>query len=230
VGSSAVDDVGLDGLRFSLDRERRLRRHLEQTLHQAIGGLSDEDTANRGALLHARGEIDCVAHRRVFHAQVGACLANNNQPGVDTYPHVEAADATFGFQVSGVFLRSSDDLQCGADRTLGVVLVRQRCAEESQNRVAHQARERALVPGDGRDEELKCAVHDFQHLFWVEGLRHGSRTFDIREEDGHQPAFGLSLPLCSEKALNIGLGYEATQHSAGIRACRGRLKRCQFLA
>ena len=84
-----------------------------------------------------------------------------------------------------------DDVEPCPDRALRVVLVRDRRAEEREDRVAHQPGERSLVAVDRRDEPLERAVHDLGPVLGVQGLGHRGRALDVAEQHGDDASLAL---------------------------------------
>ena len=60
----------------------------------------------------------------------------------------------------------------GAQRAMGVILVRDRGAEERHHAVAQELVDRALVAVDDAEDHLEAAVHDLVDLFGIQARRH----------------------------------------------------------
>ena len=98
-----------------------------------------------------------------------------------------------------------DDVEPRPDRALRVVLVRDRCAEEREDRVAHQSSERALIAVDRGDQPLERAVHDLRPIFGVQRLRHRGGALDVAEQHGDDTPLALHR---SARAGGLQLGHQ----------------------
>ncbi len=141
-------------------------------------------------MLHPGGQVDRVPHRGVLQTEIGADLAHHDQAGVDPDPHVEIEPPLCVHPLS-VRSYPVHDLQPGEHRPLRVVLVGDRCAEEGQHRVAHQAGQGALQAVDWGDQVLEGTVHDLGPIFGVHSLGRGGGAFDVTKEDRHHPALAF---------------------------------------
>jgi hypothetical protein len=63
-----------------------------------------------------------------------------------------------------------NDAKAGADRTLGVIFVKLRDAEDGNNRVADVLLDGAAMRFDPSAADLVIRLQDFGDLFWVEAL------------------------------------------------------------
>ena len=81
-------------------------------------------------------------------------------------------------------------VEAGAHRPLGVLLVRLRVAEVCQHTVAHVLRDVAVVARDHRRAAPLVGVDDGAHVFGIETLREGRGADQVCEQDGQLPAPG----------------------------------------
>ena len=129
---------------FEVDRLRRER----------VGGVSYEDAAWRGRTLQTRCGVDDVAHRGVL----GACQrADQDLAGVDADAHADpraAGQPRCADEVSQRCLHA----QRGAHGAFGVVLVRDRRAEQREDAVAEDLVDPAAERRDVVDEQLEARV------------------------------------------------------------------------
>jgi hypothetical protein len=58
-----------------------------------VGFVAHQDGARAGRALELSCQVDGVANHRVFHVQIAAHLAGDDQAGVDADPHVEVEAA-----------------------------------------------------------------------------------------------------------------------------------------
>jgi hypothetical protein len=161
-------------------------------LGQAVRVGADQHAAGHGRRLHAGGHVGRVAHGGVFGADAVADLVEHRQAGVDADAHVEV-DAVLPLDPRGIVSGLGLDLQPGAHRALGIVLVRDRRAKDGQHGVAHQPRHGAAIAVDGPVHKRKGAVHHLGDQLWVEPLTHGGGAHHVREQHGHLLALAFGL-------------------------------------
>ncbi len=208
---------------------------------QALGVRGDLHRAGLGGLLHPRGDVHGVAHRGVLQAQIRAHLADHDLARVDADSDVQI-QAALGCHLRSVGRDRLHDVQPRGDRALRIVLVRDGGAEEREDRIPHQTRERALVPVDRRDQAFERAVHDLGPVLWVQGLRHRGRALDVAEDHRDDAALPLHrtpdarrLELgehaLGQVGLEAGIGFTrrghgqaraAVQAEASLVRVRGR--------
>src|SRR5207237_4149822 len=82
----------------------------------------------------------------------------------------------------------ADHVEAAAHRALGVVLVRDRRAEEYEDAVAHEPRDRAAIPRRDRVPPVEGRTDALRPVFRIERLRDRGRAGDVREQDGERPA------------------------------------------
>ena len=163
--------------------------------------LPDEDLSRLGVLLQARRHVDGVpAHHQL--AACGRLAAGNDLAGVDADPEphlgVVAIEHTLGERSERIA-----DGQRGANRALGVVLVRLRDPENGEHRVAGELLGGAAVALDLRVDQVEELALELAHILGIESLAECRRAGEVGEEDGHDAALlpvldGLRL-LCERR-------------------------------
>ena len=98
------------------------------------------------------------------------------------------------------------DRERRAERALGVVLVRDRRAEERHHPVAEELVDRPLVAVDRAQDHLEGAVHDRVDVLGVELLGHRGEARHVREHHGDDLALALDGALGGEDLLGEVLG------------------------
>jgi hypothetical protein len=76
-------------------------------------------------------------------------------------------------------------------RTLGVILVGDRGAEDREDAVAGTLYDVAIVVADGVDHQLQCWVNYRARLFGIKVLHQFRRSFDVGDQRGD----GLALAV-----------------------------------
>ncbi len=82
----------------------------------------------------------------------------------------------------------------GTHRALGIVLVRDRGAEQGEDRVADDLVDLAAVGVDVGHEPLERVVDDVLHVLGITGLREAGEADEVGEEHGDDTAF-VRAPL-----------------------------------
>ena len=141
-GETPADAERRDGLALALHVDPPEVLDVEQVGDESVRVLGDLHRAGLGGLLHPRGDVHGVAHRRVLVPQVRADLPDDDRTGVDPDADVEI-EPPFGPQPLLERRDRGDDLEPRHHGALRVVLMRGRSAEEREDRVAHR---RATVP------------------------------------------------------------------------------------
>ena len=75
-----------------------------------------------------------------------------------------------------------DELEAGADRSLGVVLLRDRCPPDRHDGVADELLDDAAVAGDDGPGELEVTRQDLSYLLGVAFLREGREADEVAEQ------------------------------------------------
>ena len=87
--------VNLEGRPQALDGNRAERSDLEVAFDQPERARGDPGASRRGELLHPRGQVDRLPHRRVIHVQIVVNRPHHDLSGVesDSRLHFEAVGA-----------------------------------------------------------------------------------------------------------------------------------------
>ena len=104
----------------------------------------DRDPVHRRRALQARSGVHDVAGDEPFSLLGAGTQGDDGLAGVDADPHLEGERSVLVVQV----LDRLEDAECGANGALGVVLVRDRRAEDGHHRVADELLDGAAVALD----------------------------------------------------------------------------------
>ena len=134
--------------------------------------------------------------------------------GVDGDPHLEVV----------LLPRPVADRERRADGALGIVLVRDRRAEEGHHRVADELLDRAAVPLELAAEPLAVRREQRAHVLRVELLGPRREADEVGEEDRDDlpllapgtPAAASAAPQAWQKRASSGFSCPQTRHS-GMR-------------
>ena len=182
VGPAAAAALGHDpdgterGHRRDLALEHLVAGGLEGDgrIRGLLGLLADEDRARRGHALEARRGVDDVAGDQTL---VGRTDGHRRLAGQDSGPRLEPgterADAV-------------DEVERGADRAFGVVVVRDRRAPDGHHGVADELLDRAAVAADDLLAMLEVARQELAHGLGVAALGEGREPDEVGEQDRHQ--------------------------------------------
>src|SRR5439155_9743698 len=168
-------------------------------------------------LLHALREPDRVPLRRVVHAEIVADPADDHLHRVE--PHADGeVEAARAAELVGVSAHGLLQMQGGPAGAPGVVLVRDRCAEERHDAVAGVLVHRTLEAVHALGEDREEAIQDPVPLLGVDLLGQLHRAFHVGEEDRHL------LPLAFEGGARGEdlLGEVRRRVGAGGTLCRTR--------
>jgi hypothetical protein len=86
--------------------------------------------------------------------------------------------------------RGRHNLQTGANRSLGVVLMRPRVAEVCQNPVAHILGHESIETPDHRRNVFVVLAEHLAQVFRVKPRRNRGRADEVAEHDSETPTFG----------------------------------------
>ena len=125
---------------------------LDDPFGRAVGLLADEDAVDRGGRLEARRRVEDVAGRHSFAPARPRVERHERLAGVDRDAHLQLV----------LLAGPVADRERGAHGALGIVLVRDRRAEERDDRVAdellHRAAEALELGADVRVVGAKAGV------------------------------------------------------------------------
>jgi len=175
--------VHLDRLGDSLDRHRPEGPDLDIALSQPQRLRGEQGGPLSRDLLHTRGQMDGLAHRRVVHPEVVIDGPDDHLAGVEADPKLDRqpvpSAGLLGVTVDR--LLHSEGAVAGPD---GVVFVGDRRAEEGHDPIAEDVVDGPLVAVDRLHHGLDRAVEQGLRLLRVEALDQLGRALDVGEQDG----------------------------------------------
>ena len=187
----------MPGLRLLRDALQRMDAEIvvvELSLQQRLRRGRDHDAVGRRQPLQARGEVDGLADRGI--ALLGALsdeIADHDETGSDS-------DADGGGMAEGTARldrargrQHPHDLEPGADRALGIVLVRDRIAEIDQDAVADETGGKPFIVLHHADAGLAEARDHVTNVFRIELHREQGRIHHVAEHGGELTPFGANL-------------------------------------
>ena len=163
----------------------------EIAFDQIAGVVADHDSAGIGDGLHARGEINGVTDRRVFSLPVaGLDRTHDDFAGVHASPDLDWRSA-FGAQA----IAHAPDLvlkpQGRVERTLRMILMRHRRAEQSEDAVARRLNHVTVVAAHRVDHQPERGIDDGSRFFRIEILPKARGVDDVDEERGDELALAF---------------------------------------
>ena len=170
--------------RLALQGQRRHRDHLESVLGELIGGLADVGLPGWGGRLESLSEDHRVAQDGVVHPHLAADHACDpaSRRDADVERQTLAVLAHRLPQPRQVAMHLDRDL----DGSRGVVLVRDRSAEQGKERVTRELLDVAAVPAHEIRECRDDRVDHLQQFFGIELLRERSESRQVGEHRGDQ--------------------------------------------
>ena len=166
-----------DRLALALQLESALFTPREQIAGGPSGDVTDEDASGRRVRLQAGGRVQRVAGRAVLDPTSTADRPEHHQAGLD-------ADADRQGQGAVVVSGMPDDAERGADRPLGIVLVRDRGTEEREDAVAGEVLDLSTERLDGVDHAPNGGAQELARILGIELLRELRRPDDVGEQGG----------------------------------------------
>ena len=170
--------------------------------------LSNNDRTWLGDTLdpcrHVRGVTEC--HGVAFG---GSDEAGRDFSTVDADTDVEVGDVPGRLDVAGVLLRHMEDVQGRPRCALGVVLVRQRDAEERRDPVAHERIDDTSELFDRGGHAGHAFADQRSDLLRRQTLADGGRADDVGEEDcGWTEFFGTRSFLAGPTPRRTRRGFQ----------------------
>ena len=162
------------------------RTDLHGIASQPPGLRADDDAARFRCLFHACGDADRQAHRLVVGGRVGHQVAHHHFAGMQPDTNADWAET-----IGGVALGVLQDGQGRVAGLLGVVLVRQRRAEDRHDAVAGDAVDRAAIAIDRPHHLADGGAQDFVDTLGVHPRGERNRSANVGEHDRHD----FALPL-----------------------------------
>ena len=211
------------GLALALQRVLAERLERDRPRGGPLGRLADQHGAGRCDRLEPRGRVHEVAGD---HALPVAAEGHGRLAGQDP-----GAEQAAGRRVRGSCATASTQVERGADRPLGVVLVGDRCAPDRHDRVADELLDGPAVALDDRPGEREVGVEELPDVLRVavsdadvKPTRSANRTLTSRRSDD---AAAGSTALPSRALDAAGSSVErapvvGVPHSGQNRAPTGR--------
>ena len=200
----------LDWCCHPLHRHRTARGYLHETLGEGQRLGSQQGGPGLGHLLHARGQVRALTHRRVVHVEIRPDRPNHHVTRVQTHADLDGHPETAKHAL-GVPLHRLLHPQRGVTGPHGVILVGQRRAEQRHDPVAHDLVDGALVAVDRLHHVLEHGVEELARFLWIAIGQQLHRPLQIGEEDGDLLALAFQSRLGGEDFLGEVLG------SVGLR-------------
>ena len=137
------------------------------------GGLVDIAAARRGGRLDASSGVHPVADDEALLGGLGRGRAAG---------HDSDAGLELGPVLGAVGSDRRDELEAGADRTLGVVLFGDGDSPDGHDGVSDELLHDTAISGDYRPGDFEVARKDLADLFGVSFLREGRETDEVTEQ------------------------------------------------
>ena len=149
---------------------------------RAVGRLADEDGPGLGDRLQPAGGVHEVAGD---HALVGRAEGDRGLAGQDP-----------GARLDGWAQRPDrvDQLQGGAHRPFGVVLVGGGCTPHGHDRIADELLDRPAVAADHPSGEVEVPGQELSGVLRVAALRDRREADEVGEEDRDETTLGDGVP------------------------------------
>ena len=162
-------------------------RVLEQTAGQPPRARRDHHRPRLGQRLQPRREVRRLADHRLFLRRTLADqIPDDHQPGGDADPHLQWRRRD-GVEPGHLL----DQLQPGAHRALGIVLVGPRIAEIGQHPVAHVLGDKPAAAPDHLGNAAVIGADHRAQILRVEPRRQRRRADQIAEHHRQLPPLGL---------------------------------------
>ena len=173
-----------DGRLLALEQSGRQPARMRSRCRPRAKVASPTRTVPGGATrLQPRGGVDEVAGD---HALVGGADRHRGLAGQHAGARLARREPMLPTEV--------DQVERGADRALGVVLVRDRRAPDRHDRVADELLDRAAVAADDVRAQVEVAGERLADVFRVALLGERREADEIGEQDGDQAPLGDWVP------------------------------------
>ena len=146
-----------------------------------VGGVRDQDAADRRGVLKPAGQVDRVADHREIFALATAQVADHHRAGVDADAHGQA-DAALALELLVQLGQRRLHIQRRAHRPLGIALLRGWDAEDRHHRIADELLDPAALARDRRREPAKVGPNDVAHILGIHCLGSGREAGHIGEQ------------------------------------------------
>jgi hypothetical protein len=189
-GTGADEFVDLHRRWQAFHGKRAKGRDRDIAIRQLERGGAEEDAARVGELLHPRGQVGRLAHRRVVHVEIAADGPHDDLSGVQADTDLDHGPVSAP-QLFRVLLHALLHHERRIARPHCVVLVGDRRAEERHDPIAHYLVDGAFVPVDGLHHALEHRVEELARLLGIAVGEQFHRALEVGEED--RDLFALTL-------------------------------------
>ena len=164
----------------------------ESVPRQPVGQRPDQHLARRAHRLQPLRGVHRVAGHRIGFAAAGAKAAGHDRPGVDADVKHQRR-AAMGCRAFAQARRPRDHVESGAQRPLGIVFMRDRRPEQSEQRIADEFVDEAAKLLDRCRQLLEQFVLQGAHHFRVELLAQRGEAAEVGEQHGDGAAIGFGV-------------------------------------
>lgn len=183
-----------------LDLDLAQIERLKECRHQPMGRVAQHDAGGSGDLLHPRGKIGGVPHRRVVHPKIVADASNDDRSRIDPDSHLEPRPA-LGLQLLAVIPERALDAECRVHGAPRPVLVGDGSPEQRHDAVSRVLIDCSFEAVDLGRDQLEASVHDAVDVLGVELLGQGRKARHVAEEHGHLAALALERGAAGQDLL-----------------------------
>jgi hypothetical protein len=194
MGAAPTSSNTPSGASTPLHRPRAERARQHVALDEAERLRRQQDRARHRHLLHASREVRRLSDRGVVHLQVAPDGAHHHLAGIEPHANVHGHTER-AVHLLRVLTHALLHSQGGVARAHGVLLVRDRRAEERHDAVAHHLVDGALVVVYGLDHALQHRVEQAPRVLGIAIGQELHRALEVREQDRHVLAFALQRVL-----------------------------------
>jgi hypothetical protein len=198
-----LEDV--QGVRQPLDGDAPLRGDVDVAFGEGQRRGRQQDRGRHRHLLHASGEMGRLPYRRIIHAQIGADRSDDDVARVEAHPDLDRHPVGLE-DLARVAGEGGLHPERGIAGAHGVILMRDRRAEQRHDPIAHDLVHRALVPVHGFHHQLEHGVEDLPRLLGVAVGEQLHRTLEVGEEHRDLLALAFERGLRGEDPLGEVLG------------------------
>jgi hypothetical protein len=201
-------------LRDALERVRASLLGDEEARDLALNPRRDQNRAGLGQRLHPRrdvGDVPVNLARRVHHCRTGF-----------------ETDAGGKFRLAGTRVLAVElsqctlDCECRAHRALGIVLVRNRIAEQRHQPVAELLGDMAAHLRHRRRRGVEIRADEIAPLLGIELGGNAGRTNQIAEHHGEVTALAHGFNAGTQLRRRLGGGNRLQWSNRYCRGCYGR--------
>ncbi len=186
---------------------------------EVVRGSADQNGIGAGECLQACGEVGCLADDRLLARGAFADrLTDHHEPSGDADAHGEAGPIAAG-DLGAERRQRVDDREAGANRALGILLLRVRVAEIDEHAVAHELSDVAVEAPDSFAHRLLIGADHVTHIFGIDLRREARRLRQVAEHHGQVAALGAPQVTIGDRRgwpLGEPHGRQRPRQSGGI--------------